>query len=224
MITLIGKKPTGIIFDLDGTLWDASETCAKAWNETFKQAGYDKKVSKQDVHSFAGLKLETIFTKFLSFIPPNEYSGIIDLYEQNENCLMRTYGGRLYPDVKNILHELSASFRLFIVSNCLNGYIENFIQFNGLENLFSDFESSGNTGLTKSENIGLIIERNRLQNAVYVGDTQLDYEAAAYNNIPFIYASYGFGEVDGYTHRIEQFSSMLQLLQLCPSFQCWQNR
>lgn len=207
------KIPDSIIFDLDGTLWDASIACTEAWNNTFNQSGYGEHVLTQsNIHSFAGLKLETIFKQYLSFIPENEYSQIRCCYGENEGRLMGSMGGLLYPDVRIVLNELSSTFRLFIVSNCLTGYIENFIRFNNLQNVFSDFESSGNTGLSKSENIRLVIERNNLQNPVYVGDTPLDYEAARSNNIPFIYASYGFGVVDDSEYRIGCFNELKQLL------------
>lgn len=207
------KIPDSIIFDLDGTLWDASIACTEAWNITFTQSGYgDHVLTPSDIHSFAGLKLETIFKQHLSFIPGHEHSQTIGRYGENESRLMSSKGGILYPDVREVLNELSPTFRLFVASNCLKGYIENFIRFNNLQNLFGDFESSGNTGLTKSENIRLIIERNNLQSPVYVGDTPLDYEAARSNNIPFIYASYGFGVVDGSEYRIEHFHELKQLL------------
>ena len=206
------KIPDSIIFDLDGTLWDASAACTESWNITFSQSGYGEHVlTPGNIHSFAGLKLETIFKQHLSFIPEHEHSPIISRYGENESCLMSSMGGLLYPEVRVVLNELSSSFRLFVVSNCLKGYVENFIRFNNLQNVFSDFESSGNTGLTKSENIRLIIERNDLQTPVYVGDTLLDFEAARSNNIPFVYASYGFGHVDDSEYRIEHFHELLQL-------------
>ena len=33
----------GIIFDMDGTLWDSAAEVAESWNETVKRAGYDRK-------------------------------------------------------------------------------------------------------------------------------------------------------------------------------------
>ena len=87
--------------------------------------------------------------------------------------------------------------RLFIVSNCQCGYIELFLEKNRLESLITDFECFGNTGMSKGENIRLLLERNGLkpQQTVYVGDTQGDYEATVEAGIPFILAAYGFGKV-----------------------------
>ncbi len=53
---------------------------------------------------------------------------------------------------------------------------------------------SGRTGMDKGKSIKLLMERNGVQNAVYVGDTEGDENAARYAGIPFIWASYGFGK------------------------------
>ena len=63
----------------------------------------------------------------------------------------------------------------------------------------------------KGENIRLVMERNGLAHSIYVGDTQGDRDAAQLAGIPFIYARYGFGEVDGYDHAID---SLLELPEL----------
>ena len=36
------KEKKGIIFDMDGTVWDSSENVAKAWTVKIKEAGFDK--------------------------------------------------------------------------------------------------------------------------------------------------------------------------------------
>lgn len=38
------------------------------------------------------------------------------------------------------------------------------------------------------------MKRNHIESAVYVGDTEGDQAAG----IPFVYAAYGFGDVEGY--------------------------
>ena len=70
-------------------------------------------------------------------------------------------------------------------------------------NNFEDFECAGNTGKPKGENNKLVIERNNLKSPVYVGDTQGDLQSAIDANIPFVFAEYGFGNVDRYDYKIE---------------------
>ena len=83
-----------------------------------------------------------------------------------------------------------------------------FLKYHQLGKYFLDFENPGRTGLTKGENIKLIIERNRLNNPVYVGDTEGDLKAARLAGIPFIYASYGFGEVSEYDYYIKALDEL----------------
>ena len=48
--------------------------------------------------------------------------------------------------------------------------------------------------MDKGQNISLLMERNGIKSAVYVGDTEGDEKAARFAGIPFIWASYGFGK------------------------------
>ncbi|HKP33078.1 MAG TPA: HAD family hydrolase [Chitinophagaceae bacterium] len=203
-----------IIFDLDGTLWDASAACVMAWNETFDQTGNQGQTLTEDfVRSVSGLRVEKIFSDYLSFIPKNKYEEVLETYKQKEIIFIEKYGGKLFPETKRVLTEMSAKYKLFVVSNCLKGYIESFISFHKLENIFTDFESAGNTGLPKSDNIKLIIKRNSLKNPVYVGDTEWDQEAAKAANIPFIHATYGFRTVEGAEFEIDSLSELEEILK-----------
>ena len=41
----------GIIFDMDGTLWDSAENVAKSWELALQQCGYeDVPVTKEDMY------------------------------------------------------------------------------------------------------------------------------------------------------------------------------
>ena len=66
-----------------------------------------------------------------------------------------------------------------------------------LEEYITDIECYGNTGLSKADNISMVIQRNHLDQSFYVGDTAMDAEAAADAGIPFVHAAYGFGQVNG---------------------------
>lgn len=53
-----------------------------------------------------------------------------------------------------------------------------FFAYHGLGRYFKDTECYGNNELEKSENIKLIVERNNIDEAVYVGDIQGDYDSS----------------------------------------------
>lgn len=74
-----------------------------------------------------------------------------------------------------------------------------------------DYEIPSRTGLTKGENIKLIMERNNLSKPVYIGDTEGDLKASRYAGIPFVFAKYGFGNVTEYDYVIEKFDNLLEL-------------
>ena len=114
-------------------------------------------------------------------------------------------------NIKDTLKELSKNHKLFIVSNCQDGYIECFFKAHKLDKYFTDYECPGRTGLSKGENNKLIIERNNLKNPVYVGDTEGDAESAKAAGIPFVFAKYGFGNVKEYQYAINKFEDLSTL-------------
>jgi phosphoglycolate phosphatase len=202
-----------ILFDLDGTLWDASATCTKAWNETLRSAHQDyPEIDEAKVRSFSGQTIDQIFREHFHDIPVENHPRLIQAYQEAEDRLVSLLGGVLYPSVRHLLPKLHEHYKLFIISNCLNGYIQHFIRLNHFESVITDFECSGATGLPKSDNIRLIAERNGLVHPVYVGDTPWDREAASKNKMPFVYAAYGFGKVDGADWQISEFASLSALL------------
>ena len=205
------KERDSIIFDLDGTLWNASETVSKAFNDSIKEIGFDININAQKVRDFSGMKMDDIFAQHFSFIPNEKLQEFEKNYAKKESDYLKKLGGELFPNVKETLEKLNRNYRLFIVSNCMKGYIENFIGFFGFEDLFQDFECFGNYGLPKDKNIRLIVERNNLQNPVYVGDTIWDKESSEKAGVDFIYAAYGFGKIENPKVQIQRFEALLTL-------------
>ncbi|HTI57479.1 HAD family hydrolase [Mucilaginibacter sp.] len=204
----------GLIFDLDGTLWDASEACTVAWNLALTEAGVSSRVLTADnIRSYSGIKIDQLFEEHLTFIPKEKQGDVFTAFKQHEPALMRSRGGALFPGVRETLDELKKSYRLFIVSNCMAGYIEDFIEFCQLDGTFTDFESSGNTGMPKSENVKMIVERNGLKSPVYIGDTLWDQQAAIAAGVPFVWAEYGFGKADRPEYAINNFFELSSLIR-----------
>jgi phosphoglycolate phosphatase len=200
-----------IIFDLDGTLWDASETVVRAFNDSIQEVGFDIILTSLDIRNFSGMKMDDIFAQHFSFIPKEKIHDFENIYSEKEKRYLNDSGGRLFPKVRETLEKLKQNHRLFIVSNCLSGYIESFLDFYDLNTYFEDWECFGNDGLSKDENIRLILRRNDLQNPVYVGDTIWDKESSEKAGVDFIYAEYGFGTIENSNPKIQNFEDLLSL-------------
>ena len=122
-------------------------------------------------------------------------NAIVDEFGEEEVKYLSENGAVLYEGLEEILNTLSQQYKLYIVSNCQDGYVPAFLHAHRLERYFADIEMSGRTGLDKGNNIKLIMKRNNIESAVYIGDTDGDKKAAHFAGIPFIYAKYGFGKV-----------------------------
>lgn len=186
----------GILFDLDGTLWDAVPEVTESWNRTLAREGIDRTLMAEELRPCMGLLLSDIGAKLLPGVSQQRREELIGLCCADENAYLAQRGAALYPGEEEALSALSKKYPLFVVSNCQSGYIEAFYQGTGLEKYFTDFESAGNTGLTKAENIALVVKRHGLKKPVYVGDTALDFASAQAAGVPFIHAAYGFGRVE----------------------------
>lgn len=202
----------GIIFDLDGTLWDSGEAICNTWQSVLsRHPDVKETVTAEKLQSCMGLPNEKIGQKLFPDLDAGMQKLLMDECCELENIYLSENGGILYPGLIPALESLSSVFRLYIVSNCQSGYIESFFKAHDTGKYFTDIECCGNTGLTKGENIALIIKRNNIKNTVYVGDTQGDADSAEFAGIPFIYASYGFGNVSRYDYRAECITDLTKI-------------
>ena len=198
-----------IIFDLDGTLWDSSASVCESWNIVFSRyPEITRRLTPADVQGFMGKTLDQIFPIALPDTPDELRRKALNECDHYELEYIAEHGGRLYPKLRETLVELRRSYALIIVSNCQDGYIQDFLDFADMRGLFDDFESAGGTGLSKGENIKLVIERNSIDKAVYVGDTQGDLDSADFAGIPFIRAAYGFGQMNRPVPEIREFCEL----------------
>ena len=206
------KNIDSIIFDLDGTLWDSTKGVADSWSEVLSKYNFNKKeVSVDEIKGYMGLTLDEIGRRMMPDIEESIRNKLLEECGKFENKYLIQSGAIIYDNLEDTLKELSKKYKLFIVSNCQDGYIESFLEFSNLDKYFVDFECPGRTNLPKAENIKLVIKRNSLKYPVYVGDTHLDGESARKANIPFVYARYGFGKTKEYNHAINKIEELLEL-------------
>lgn len=202
-------KFDGILLDLDGTLWDSSEGVVIGFNRMLsRHPGLREPVTREEIAGIMGVQAPQAAKKLFPGLPEKEGLAMLTECFQDEIAALSQGGSTLYPGVRETLEKLSGRCFLGIVSNCQEGYIPCFFAAHSLEPFFSDYEYSGRTRLLKGENIRLVMERNGLKNPVYVGDTQLDADAARLAGIPFVFAAYGFGRADHADYTIRSFSEL----------------
>lgn len=204
----------GIIFDLDGTLWDATVINKKAWDRAYEELGFGKsQVKEEEFQACMGMLIPDIARKIHPNLNEEEIAAYVDKSIELEHRMLSKTGGLLYDGFYDVLGELSKRHKLCVVSNCQAGYIEIFMKAHHAEKYFVDFECPGNTGLLKADNIKLVVERNGFQNPVYVGDTSGDMNSAHQAGVPFIWASYGFGkDLLGYEYSVSSLKGLTEIL------------
>ena len=210
----------GIIFDMDGTVWDSSGNVAKSWTVKVHEAGFtDETITKEDIQRVMGKPMDVIADTLFTYTEKGpERDALRTACENYENEYLRANGGILYDKVLETWAELKKmGYHIYIVSNCQEGYIESFLSFYNIaygnpEDLVEDIECYGNNFLQKDENIRLMAERNGLTAACYVGDIQSDYDATVKAGFPFIHARYGFGSINAEVPYIDSFEDLIKVV------------
>lgn len=200
----------GIIFDVDGTLWDSREVVAKAWNQAIEDTtDLDIRVNAHQLKSLFGKPLDEIMDVLFPMLTANEKDTLKAALYEYEHALIDKEPCIWYEGMADGIKKLSKQHKLFIVSNCQAGYIEAFLKATNLGEYITDFTCPGETGLLKGDNLKIIMERNNLKSAIYIGDTQGDADACKIAGIPIIYASYGFGIIESPDYVISKFTDLL---------------
>ena len=133
----------GIIFDMDGTLWDSAAGVAESWNEAILAYGYERKpLTAGDIQSVMGKTMEDIADILFPELNVMQRKELLDLCCRLENDYLRRHGGVLYPDIRKTMEKLKVNYHLYIVSNCQSGYIEAFLKYYKFEKYFDDFDES----------------------------------------------------------------------------------
>lgn len=211
----LGVEPVqAMIFDLDGTLWDSTEAAAKIWSDVAaKYPEVKDTITAEKLKSLYGLPLEDIAERLFVSVPKETAIRVMEECVQVQCPILAKGGAALIGDVAETFRRLRERYRIFIVSNCQSGYIEAFLEANGMEELVDDFTCPGETGKLKADNIRLICERNGVpvSKVVYIGDTVSDETAARAAGVPFVFAAYGFGTAQQPDYRIEKVEELAEM-------------
>lgn len=204
----------GIIFDMDGTIWDNTGVFAESWHRACLEDGFDVNFTPELLQSLFGKTMTDIADACIpSDDPEKRYAALRKCEKYEMDDLVKSDENTCYPGLHDTIRSLSKRIPLFIVSNCQAGYIETFLKMSGLGECFTDFICYGDNGLVKADNIGIIVNKHGLKAPVYVGDIQGDKDSCDKAGVGFIWASYGYGKtVDSY---IAKLNAVTELNDMC---------
>ena len=202
----------GIIFDVDGTIWDSTDVVAVAYNRTISEnTDLPVRVTPDDLKQLFGKPMDVIFSTLLPSIPYERQRALAEMCFRQEHAELEKKPGTVYEGLEEALKALSAKYPLYIVSNCQLGYIELLFRKTGYGKYFKDHLCFGQTGTSKGQSILRLMRENNLTDPVYVGDTQGDADACREAGIPFVFAEYGFGSVEHPDFRIRRPADLVTL-------------
>jgi phosphoglycolate phosphatase len=202
-----------LIFDIDGTLWDASATSSEGWNNGLASLNIPNRISASEIRSVSGQPFETCIELLLPGLLA-QHRELLSTLNASEMTAIKKKGGTFYKDAIESLYTLSKEYKIYIVSNCQSWYLELFLEFSKIRDILSGWDCHGASGLSKAEMIHRLIRIHGLKNPMYIGDTEGDESAARSAGIDFIHVSWGFGKSREGNRSVNTFSELAEYLKI----------
>ena len=122
--------PDAVIFDMDGTLWDSADAVARSWTETVSRFENAKRsFTAEDIHGVMGMTMDAISKLLFGHLEESERIAVTEACFSEECDYVAKQGGKLYENLEMTLKTLCKVTKLYIVSNCQDGYIEAFFAY-----------------------------------------------------------------------------------------------
>ena len=198
-----------LLFDLDGTLLDSYPVHLAVFCQSLSRLGYQLSeatflatYSPNWYHTYAAIGL------------PRELWETADAYWLEE-AKKRT--PVLFPGVREALIQLGRSFPLGIVTSGSRSRVARDLATNGIEALFQTVITGDDVHSPKPAPEGLELALKALgrprETAVYIGDTQLDYETAQGAGVQFVGIPSQFASLSAATpcFQVAEFADLLRL-------------
>ena len=207
-------KTDAVIFDIDGTLTNSTRAIIRSWNRYLENSGYPHRLLDEELAgSLMGKTMDDWAVAVLPGLPLEEARRMTEEMEEAENEEIRTSGTDLYPYIRETFEHLSKEYDLFILSNCGKGYIEAVMAYAGIEACVKGHLCYGDNLLDKPDNLRKMINDYALKHPVYVGDTARDKECCEIANVPFIFVSWGFGDVPDARYRCDNIKDLPDIIR-----------
>lgn len=187
------SKTDALIFDMDGTLWDAVDSYCEVWNACFRSFGVERVVERKELEACMGLSLAEIYQWVAKGEPVIAPDVFLPALTKLEDSMMPQLGGVPFPMVREGIGMLSEKYRIFLLSNCGVNGLRGMMRHVGISSFVTEAVTYGDTQRQKSDNMLVLKEKYGLCRPVYIGDTESDCFQTRRAGFPFVFAAYGFG-------------------------------
>lgn len=189
-----GKKINTVIFDLDGTLLDTLEDLKKATNYALKFCNMPER-TLDEVRRFVGNGVRNLMIRAVPDGESNsEFERAFAIFKEyyGQHCNDAT---KAYDGIPQLLQELKdRGYALAIVSNKIDSAVQdlNHKYFPQVDVAIGDRENLRRKPEPDSVNLALDVLNKTKQEAIYVGDSDVDLQTAQNAGLPCISVLWGF--------------------------------
>ena len=189
------RRYKAVIFDLDGTLLDTLADLAEGTNYALHINGFPER-TPDEIRRFVGKGARKLIERA---VPDGQVEAALEKVRQDFNVYYKIHckdHTGPYPGIMEMLQELvQQGYSLGVVSNKPDFAVQELIP-EYFPDIFASI-SGERQGVAKKPAPDLIREAMKTlhadsSNAVYVGDSEVDLEAAANAGIPCISVAWGF--------------------------------
>lgn len=181
------------VFDLDGTLSDPSEGIARCFNHALRTHGIAE-IDEAEIARHIGPPLDETFARFTVGKTDESLDTLINTYRERYAALGYAENS-MYEGIPRMLQQLHDSGRVIGLCTSKRGdFAKSILELFGIHHYFS-FVSGGDTGVKKRDQLEQLLSQGEIDdNAVMIGDRQIDIESARLNGLRAVGVEWGFAE------------------------------
>lgn len=203
-------KTDSLIFDMDGTIWDAVDTYVASWNKGAEIYGLEKRFTREGLEKLMGQEIKKLLEATVPELPEEERWRFFHTVVDQTDEAFAELGANIYPGVVEGMEKLSKKYKLFVLSNCDKGGIPQMLGITGLSPYITDYFEYGMNTMPKNHNMHLLKEKHNLQHPVYVGDTEGDSYQTRLAGLPFVFVAYGHGNTEHFDIKFDSFDQLTE--------------
>ncbi|MGF1689270.1 HAD hydrolase-like protein [Photobacterium japonica] len=181
-----------VIFDLDGTISDPKLGIVRCINVALKDHDYPSR-DDAEISTYIGPPLDLTFAALVENDDPMLIASLVATYR--ERYAIEGYAENiLYDGMAEVIQALAERYPLAVCTAKCKDFAEMILAHFGLLQHFQ-FVNGGDIGINKTQQLAQLLSEGAIdQNAIMIGDRNVDLIAAHHNGLRSIGVLWGYGD------------------------------